>query len=65
MPEVPKIDTAETIHDDYWNFMEEIRKRIQTLPMYEAELLQDMMYKTILEEKKKHPEVTQLIKSLF
>ena len=65
MPEVPKVDTAETIHEEYWNFMEDIRTRIRNLPFYEAELLQDMMYKRILEEKKNHPEITQLIKTLF
>lgn len=65
MPEVPIIDTAETIFNDYWKMIDEIQERIKTLPLYEAHLLQDMMMEHIQKVVDKNPEIMESFKAFL
>lgn len=65
MPEVPFVETAETIFNDYWNMITSIQARVKTLPLYEAHLLQEMMKERILKATNNHPEIMELFKEFI
>lgn len=65
MPEIPKIETAESIYNDYWNMMESILQRINNLPLYEAQLLQEMMSDKMQKFITEHPDISDTLKQFI